>query len=82
MILSTLENTKIIKEILKILGFRQIDGIDIYEFRSKFIENPIYIFHKELERLVNNKLIEIDLNQIKLTKKGLDFANLVWEEFV
>ena len=26
--------------------------------------------------------IEIDLNQIKLTNKGLDFANMVWEEFV
>ena len=30
----------------------------------------------------NIKFSEIDLNQIKLTNKGLDFANLVWEEFV
>ena len=29
-----------------------------------------------------NKLIEIDTNYIKLTKKGIDLANLVWEEFV
>ena len=29
-----------------------------------------------------NKLIEIDTNYIKLTKKGLDLANLVWEKFV
>ena len=65
-----------------LLGLRKIEGIDIQEFKNKFIENPIYKFHKELEKLVNEDLIEIDLNQIKLTNKGLDFANLVWEEFV
>ena len=56
--------------------------MNIQEFKNKFIENPIYLFHKELEKLVNQELLEIDLNQIKLTKKGLDLANLVWEEFV
>ena len=65
-----------------LLGLRKIEGIDIQEFKNKFIENPIYKFHKELEKLVNEDLIEIDLNKIKLTNKGLDFANLVWEEFV
>ena len=65
-----------------LLGLRKIEGIDIQEFKNIFIENPIYKFHKELEKLVNEDLVEIDLNQIKLTNKGLDFANLVWEEFV
>ena len=65
-----------------LLGLRKIQGIDIQEFKNKFIDNPIYIFHKELEKLVKEELVEIDLNQIKLTSKGLDFANLVWEEFV
>lgn len=65
-----------------LLGLRKIEGIDIQEFKNKFIDNPIYIFHKELEKLVKEELVEIDLNQIKLTSKGLDFANLVWEEFV
>ena len=65
-----------------LLGLRKIEGIDIQEFKNKFVENPIYLFRKELEKLVNEDLIEIDLNQIKLTSKGLDFANLVWEEFV
>lgn len=65
-----------------LLGLRKIEGIDIQEFKNKFVENPIYTFHKELEKLVNQELIEVDLNQIKLTNKGLDFANIVWEEFV
>ena len=65
-----------------LLGLRKIQGIDIQEFKNKFIDNPIYVFHKELEKLVKEELIEIDLNKIRLTSKGLDFANLVWEEFV
>jgi predicted methyltransferase len=40
------------------------------------------LYRKELEKLVQEDLIEIDLNNIKLTNKGLDLANLVWEEFV
>ena len=66
----------------RMLGLRKIDGIDIQEFKNKFVENPIYVFHKELEKLVNEDLVEIDLDKIKLTNKGLDFANLVWEKFV
>lgn len=65
-----------------LLGLRKIEGVDIQEFKNKFVENPIYIFREELEKLVNEDLVEIDLIQIKLTNKGLDFANLVWEEFV
>ena len=65
-----------------LVGLRKIEGIDIQEFKNKFIENPIYVFRKELEKLVKQELIEIDLDKIKLTNKGLDFANLVWEEFV
>ena len=65
-----------------ILGLRKIKGVEIQEFKNKFGENPIYLYHKKLEKLVNEELIEIDGDEIKLTKKGLDFANLVWEEFV
>lgn len=65
-----------------LLGLRKIEGINIQEFKNKFIDNPIYLFHKELEELVKEGLIQIDLNKIKLTNKGLDFANLVWEKFV
>ena len=36
----------------------------------------------ELQKLVEAELLEVDLDTIRLTNKGLDFANLVWEEFV
>lgn len=65
-----------------LLGLRKIEGVSIQEFKNQFIENPLYTFHKELEKLVNEELIEVNLDQIQLTNKGLDFANLVWEEFI
>ena len=65
-----------------LLGLRKLDGVKIQNFKKKFGENPIYLFKEELEKLVEEELIEIDLDQIKLTTKGLDLANIVWEEFV
>lgn len=64
------------------LGLRKIQGIRIQDFKNKFGENPIYLYRKELEKLVNEGLLEIDGDVIKLTNKGIDLANLVWEEFV
>ena len=64
------------------LGLRKIEGIRVQAFKNKFGENPIFLYRKELEKLVNNELIEIDGDYIKLTNKGIDLANLVWEEFV
>lgn len=65
-----------------ILGLRKLDGVSISKFEEKFGENPIYLFRNELNKLVEEDLLEIDLDYIKLTSKGLDLANLVWEEFV
>ena len=64
------------------LGLRKIEGISIQEFKNKFVGNPLYIYRKELQKLVEEELIEIELDKIKLTEKGLDFANIVWEEFI
>ena len=65
-----------------LLGLRKLEGIKISSFKEKFIENPIYVYHKELEKLVSEKLIKVEGDWIKLTNKGLDLANLVWEKFV
>ena len=65
-----------------LLGLRKIDGIKISKFKNKFGSNPIMEFRNELNKLSQEKLIEIDLDNIKLTKKGIDLANIVWEEFV
>ncbi|MBQ2835404.1 MAG: oxygen-independent coproporphyrinogen III oxidase [Clostridia bacterium] len=85
------ERNRIIHEIQKeddikkeymILGLRQIEGVQISKFKEKFVDNPIYLFRKELNKLTEQNLISIDDDNIKLTNKGIDLANLVWEEFV
>jgi len=75
----TLEDKK--KEYM-MLGFRKIEGISISKFKEKFVDNPIYLYRESLNKLVKEGLIEITLDNIKLTNKGLDLANLVFEEFV
>lgn len=65
-----------------LLGLRKIEGINIQKFIEKFHENPIDIFKNELLKLQKDNLIKIEKNQIKLTKKGLDLANKVWQEFI
>lgn len=75
----TIEDMK--KEYM-LIGLRKIEGIEIRKFKEKFGDNPIFLFRKELEKLSNEELIEIDGDYIRLSNKGLDFANEVWEEFV
>ena len=62
--------------------FRKIQGVNIAEFKEKFTANPLFLYNKKLNKLVEEGLIEVDLNYIRLTNKGLDLANLVFEEFI
>lgn len=65
-----------------LLGLRKIEGVSIKKFKEKFVDNPIFLFRKEIQKLVEENLIEVDGDNIRLTTKGLDLANLVWQEFV
>lgn len=65
-----------------LLGLRKIDGVQISSFKNKFGCNPIMEFKNELKKLTQEGLIKIDLDQIKLTEKAIDLANIVWEEFI
>ena len=64
------------------IGLRKIDGVKISDFEKKFRINPLFYFRFEISRLTDDDLIEVDLDNIKLTQKGLDFANQVFEEFI
>lgn len=65
-----------------LLGLRKIDGVLISEFKNKFVDNPVYVFRKQLDKLVRDGLVEVDEDGIRLTCKGIDLANVVWMEFV
>mgnify|MGYP004613169077 FL=1 len=65
-----------------LIGLRKIEGVLIQDFKNKFGENPIFVFKDELKKLVDENLLILDFDRIKLTNKGLDLANIVWENFV
>lgn len=76
------QGTNDVQKEYMLLGLRRIDGVNISEFKNKFGKNPIFIYKNELNELVEMDLLKIDLDTIKLTDKGIDLANLVWERFV
>lgn len=65
-----------------LIGLRKISGINIIEFENKFRTNPLELYKKQIKKLKRQELLEIRDEHIRLTKKGLDFANIVWEEFI
>lgn len=65
-----------------LIGLRKIEGVLIQDFKNKFGENPIFVFKDELKKLVDENLLIVDFDRIKLTNKGLDLANIVWKKFV
>lgn len=81
-LIQEIQNTNSMQKEFIMLGLRKIEGIKISDFKNKFIQNPIYLYRKELNELVENGLIIIEEDIIKLTNKGIDFANIVWEKFI
>lgn len=65
-----------------LLGLRKLNGVSISEFERRFRVNPLFYFRFEISKLNDEGLLEVDLDNIKLTKKGLDLANKVFEAFV
>lgn len=80
--LNEMQTGEMEKKEYMMLGLRKIDGVKISEFERKFEINPLFYFRFEISKLVEEELIEVDLDNIRLTRKGLDLANLVFEEFV
>ena len=62
-----------------LLGLRMIQGININEFKQI---DPTIKYKEILEKLQKENLIQITKTSIKLTKQGIDFGNIVWEEFI
>jgi len=59
--------------------------MSLYQIKNNNLE-PIkkvnFKYEKDLQKLTEQGLITINSDRIQLTNKGLDLANLVWEEFV
>lgn len=64
-----------------LLQLRLINGIDVEKSNKKFGIDILERYKDKLNKLQKLGLIEVN-NNIKLTRLGLDLANLVWQEFV
>ena len=65
-----------------ILGLRTKDGVGYKKFKTRFKVDINNIFHKQINKLVNLRLLQKDDFKIKLTKRGIFLANTVFREFV
>lgn len=64
------------------LRFRTSDGVDPEEFKKRFGRDVEDLFGDRLNKLISDGMLEILDGRYTLTRKGLDFANLVFGEFI
>ena len=65
-----------------ILKLRLEEGLSINQFKKRFECDIFSIFKKEINSLIENKLIQLKADNIFLTKRGKEVANIVWEQFI
>lgn len=71
----------LIKEYI-ILKLRLKEGINFNEFKSKFKQDIYELFEDKIEMLICQGLLEKEGDTLRLTYKGEDLANIVWQEFI
>jgi len=71
----------LIKEYV-ILKLRLKQGVNLIEFKSRFKQDINELFKDKIDLLISQGLLEKVEDSIRLTYKGEDLANLVWQEFI
>ena len=64
------------------LSLRMIKGLDIEKFNLEFNDNFEERYKDIIQKLLEEELVEIEDGRFHLSDKGLDFANVVFEEFI
>lgn len=64
------------------LGLRLLEGIDKKVFKQRFGTEFMQVYKNAVENMKKEALIEEKGDKVRLTKKGLDFANIVFAEFL
>jgi len=65
-----------------ILGLRTKDGVSYKKFLKRFKVDMNSIFYQQINKLINLRLLLKDDYKIKLTRKGIFLANIVFREFI
>lgn len=64
------------------LGLRMMEGVSIEEFTKKFNISPFEIYKEQMEKFKRQNLLEWDASHIRLTKKGVDLSNIVFQDML
>lgn len=64
------------------LGLRKTEGVSISQFYQKYNQNPLTLFNKEINELVDKKWIEVKNDYIYLTRTGKLLGNEVFQAFL
>lgn len=64
------------------LGLRCTCGISAKEFKARFCEDIYDVYGDILNKHRQNGLLEINGDNIRLTKRGIDISNMVFVDFV
>lgn len=64
------------------LRLRLTEGLNMRDFNKKFSADFREMYRMQINYLIKNRLLEIDDDYIRLTKKGMDISNYVIEEFM
>jgi oxygen-independent coproporphyrinogen-3 oxidase len=65
-----------------ILGLRLTEGIDLADLSSIYRTDVRKKYGEKLADLAERQLVELKGSVVRLTKRGMDFANQVFIEFI
>ena len=64
------------------MGLRMIEGIDIEEFYKRFGTDIYNVYGDQIKYLIQNGLLMVNKNRLRLTVRGVDLSNQVFVEFI
>ena len=64
------------------LGLRLTEGVTFERFRERFGDEMKNIYGRQIEKLAADGLLQEDEKGIRLTERGTDISNVVFEEFL
>ena len=59
-----------------------LEGINLSEFKNKFNTNIEDMYKEVIEKNINNNLLIIENDRLKLTSKGIELSNSVMSDFI
>lgn len=64
------------------LGMRKMQGISVIEFEKTFGKSIWECYGANIERLQKERLIEVEQDMLRLTRRGIDVSNYVFAEIL